>query len=278
MIKYIKSILCIFLLVSCIKSDLLSRRNYALKLASNANMNLSEIETDFFTITTYSKITNKEYPINLYIEGDGFSWVKRNLISKNPTPKFPLALELAALDNTPNVIYMARPCQYTKFKREGLCETKYWSEYRFSEKVINSMNQAINILTKGLPKPLLNLIGYSGGGGIATIIASRRNDINSIRTVGGNLDHIVFNNYHHVSPMTGSINPSDIAFKISNIPQNHFIGIKDDVMPQAVLNNFIKKTQNDKCIKVIFLENASHTKGWKNNWLNLLNMSFLCKK
>jgi hypothetical protein len=51
------------------------------------------------------------HPLNIYIEGDGLSWVNKSVVSQNPTPLNPLGLKLMSIDNTPCKIYLARPCQ-----------------------------------------------------------------------------------------------------------------------------------------------------------------------
>lgn len=268
----------LFFITGCIcKEDISGRLEYANVLANKSDMVFKEVKTSFFTLTAYSRITDKKLPFNIYIEGDGFAWLGKHMISENPTPVAPLALELASVDKSANVIYIARPCQYTDLKKDKLCNSKYWSDYRFSKEVILSINQAINILLEPFENPLLNLIGYSGGGAIVTIIASVRKDINTIRTIGGNLDHVVFTKYHGVSSMSGSVNPADIAHKISNIPQNHFIGLEDKVVPKAVLDSFIEKSLKKQCIHSVLISNTTHTKGWKENWLNLLREPFYCK-
>ena len=40
------------------------------------------------------------------------SWVDRFTPSSNPTPTNPLAFKMALVDESENIIYLARPCQY----------------------------------------------------------------------------------------------------------------------------------------------------------------------
>ena len=58
--------------------------------------------------------------VNIYIEGDGRAWLNKNRPSLDPTPKNSLALKLAEIDPAPNVIYLARPCQYSKLIKKRL--------------------------------------------------------------------------------------------------------------------------------------------------------------
>lgn len=59
------------------------------------------------------------------------------------------------------------------------------------------MNDALNHFVKQYPGVKHELIGYSGGGNIAAILAERRADVRSLRTVAGNLDVAYVNATHH---------------------------------------------------------------------------------
>lgn len=48
------------------------------------------------------------------------------VLSNSPTPKQPLALQLAERDAHPNVVYIARPCQYTSHALDLHCVPEYW--------------------------------------------------------------------------------------------------------------------------------------------------------
>lgn len=100
--------------------------------------------------------------MHVYIEGDGYAWVTRNRISGDPTPRQPLALELASLDPAPNVVYIARPCQYTSLDTSYACDEAYWTGLRFAEEVINSMNGAVEWIVQENKIPSVDMIGYSG--------------------------------------------------------------------------------------------------------------------
>ncbi|MBT6479066.1 MAG: alpha/beta hydrolase, partial [Gammaproteobacteria bacterium] len=46
------------------------------------------------------------------------------------------------------------------------CESRYWSSHRFSEKVVASMNEAVDQLMKESGAKQLRLVGFSGGGAV----------------------------------------------------------------------------------------------------------------
>ncbi len=235
------------------------------------------IKTNTFKLTTYSRVSEKGKPVDVYIEGDGFAWASRGKLSVDPTPTKPMVLELAGKDDSANVLYIARPCQYTNLKEDQFCNSKYWSSDRFSKEVIDSVNDAITHFVNKYEIKGVNLIGYSGGGAVATIIAAQRKDVLSLRTVAGNLDHVEVNKYHKVTQLTNSLNAIDYADKLSNLPQYHFSGGEDKIVPIFIAENFAEKAEKgNKCVKVAVVKGVGHEKGWVENWKYLLSQPVVC--
>ena len=234
------------------------------------------LKTDDFVIYSVYRIKDSGAPLVVYIEGDGLAWKNRRTLSSDPTPRHKLVQALAALDDAPNIAYLARPCQYVPRRepRAGEWSEKhydpvYWSSKRFSEEVIHSMDQALTLLAGLRRSEKIYLVGYSGGGAVAVLVAARRNDIAGIRTIAGNLDPNYVNDYHHVSPLTGSLDPMDVAEKIKNIPQRHYIGSKDKVVPQRAIWNFVDKSASDN-VRADVIEGCTHDSGWEKEWPGLL--------
>lgn len=238
------------------------------KLANNAKLYKQLHTTKHFIITSYAKNLknfDSNKPLYIYIEGDGQAWITKYKLAKNPTPKKPLALQLACLDKRPNIIYIARPCQFTPLKLDLNCHPKYWSTARYSQPVIESINQVINYFKDKTNNSNLNLIGYSGGATIAGIIASSRADIKSLVTIAGNLDHDEISNFNGTTKLTGSLNLINFTKQLSNIPQIHYIGEKDKIIPIYTIKNFVNKINyfsNKNTAKYIIIKNADHYNGW----------------
>ncbi len=230
-------------------------------LAAPAGLVRREVSTATFRLTTYSRDRDTAAPVVVYIEGDGLAWKSRSEPSADPTPAEAMGLRLAALDPSPNVLYLARPCQFTR--NDSRCAQTYWTDRRFAEEVVTGMNQAIDLAARGRR---LHLVGYSGGGAIAALIAARRNDVASLRTVAGNLDHDAVNRFHDVSPMRGSLNAINLAAGLATLPQEHFVGGADEVVPAFVAEAFVRAVGNGDCAKVVRVEGATHTDGWANAW------------
>jgi hypothetical protein len=91
----------------------------------------------------------------------------------------------------------------------------------------------------------------------------------SLRTVAGNLDHADVNQFHHVNLMPESLNANDVASKINHIPQLHFVGRDDKVIPKEVAKRFIKQQESTQqktaqCVAIVEVD-AEHQKGWVHN-------------
>jgi len=248
------------------------RRASADAVAAANDFDKSFIKTPSFILTSYTRFKQSGAPLNIYIEGDGASWISCTRLSDDPTPRKPFVLELASIDSTVNVAYLARPGQYSGSGAPE-CDSSYWSDRRFSEEVIESMSDAISKLSGQAGTKDINLIGYSGGAAVAILVAARRDDVKSLRTIAGNLDTDAVNKYNHVSPLEDSLNPINVAGKIKNIPQRHFIGSKDKIIPRSIADSFVA-TEGGKggdCITVV--EGATHATGWRERWKELLSMS-----
>lgn len=224
-----------------------------------------------FLFTTYYKYTNDDEDWVVYIEGDGLISFDRYTISSDPTPITHLMIQLAFLDTRPNVLYIARPCQYTPMYLNPKCNPIYWTHKRWSKDTIKSMYEAIIKFTKTKD---IDLVGFSGGGGIAVLLAAYNMKVKSILTIGGNLDHISFNRYHNATTSFYSLNPIDYASKLNNIPQLHLSGDNDRIVPYFITQNYTN-ISNSKCVKDKLIKNVDHT-GWLSKWKEILNIPINC--
>ncbi len=252
------------------------REEVAQRISMPTFMMKKDIQTDQFNIRAYEKIHEDGAPIYVYIEGDGLAWLGGNRPSNDPTPTQPTSLQLASKDDHTNVVYLARPCQYNNDTQ--ICKTgnKYWTNGRYAPEVLKAMDQALNDVKSRYNAPSFHLVGYSGGGGIAALLAGTRDDIASLRTVAGNLDHVAFTNIHNVSPMDESLNPINYGDKLRNVPQIHFIGGQDTIVPAGIYHSYLNAIGNSPCIHSELVIDATHEDGWVNQWKDLLNKDVSC--
>lgn len=270
--KLFTIILTATVLSGCATLQILANRyNEADKIAQNAGFERSYIKSGEFILTVYTRIEKPQDPVTIYIEGDGLAYRDKSRVSMDPTPTNPLALKLAAIDPSSNVAYIARPGQYCLGGVPD-CGQVYWTTKRFSEEVIRSMDGAVSEIKNRAVSNKLDLVGFSGGGAIVCLVASRRSDVSSIRTVAGNLDPDAVNTFHKVSKLNGSLNPIDVAASLSNIPQRHFIGGHDKVIPPSVAYDFAKISGDFRERTVTVVPEAEHNRGWDERWAELLKL------
>jgi hypothetical protein len=264
-----------YVLVAC-SSAIQDRLDIAHDITHHSGFIETQIRTELFIITSFEKTGKGSASANLYIEGDGLAWIGKRTPSTDPTPTNPIALRLAAQDPAENVFYLARPCQYTKMANREPCDKKYWTSARFSTEVIASFHHALDDIKSKHHIKEFNLIGFSGGAAIAILAASGRSDVASIRTVAGNLDIAAFSQIHNITPLHKSLNPLNIAGRVSHIPQWHFIGSDDVIITPAIVENFIAASGNNNCLHTMIVPHTSHESGWFEIWSGLLKHRPVC--
>jgi dienelactone hydrolase len=257
------------LLVGC---NTITRSGNPETIGKLKQFNRVEVKGGDFWITTYQKITDKNAPYVFYIEGDGAAFEGKYRVSHNPTPRRQMFLNLAAMDQRPNVVYVARPCQYTQKDLNPKCSPLYWTDRRMSDDSVESLNQVINSINRNGP---FSLVGYSGGGGIAVLIAARNNMVKDILTIAANLDHAAFTSYHNVTPMVGSLNPVNYAAKVKNVPQLHISGAQDKIIPPFIADKFVAAS-GSPCVKQRIIPKIDHKHGWDKIWEYVLTIPLRC--
>lgn len=80
----------------------------------------------------------------------------------------------------------------------------------------------------------------------------------------GNLDHRAWTEYHHLPPLIQSLNLADYKETFALIPQVHYIGENDKVIPPILTEKFVE----DK-ISIRIVPNATHGDGWNNILIDL---------
>lgn len=217
------------------------------------------IDTGDFVISAWVKEQNPSAPVKIYIEGDGGSFDAYGQPTRDPTPRGILVRDLAFRDYNPNVVYLARPCQFNK---EGICRQKYWTTARFAPEVIDAMYLAVKQVAKGRE---IILIGFSGGGQVAGLIAATKPDlyIKKVITLGGNLDHRTWTAYHNVPELSESLSLTDYLDTFCAIPQRHYVGQQDTVIPPTLMIKSLKQCYVHATDVFSVVGDASHDKGWE---------------
>ena len=203
----------------------------------------------------------------VYLEGDGRVLTPRGELREDPTPSQSMVFELARQDPAPAVLYLARIGQYQP-QYTGAAYQAYWSEDRLAPAVVGAADAAIAQIKGRVGARNLYLVGYSGGGGLACLLAAQRDDVAGLVTVAGLLDHAWWTSTNHYPPLSGSLNPAEFAADLTDIPQVHFYGTNDKLISPEMSARFASLAVFKNLARVGV--EASHGQGWPEAWPGLL--------
>ena len=204
--------------------------------------------------------------LHVYIEHDGTPWINFNRVSDDPTPRIPFALELMAKDSGPR-LFLGRPC-YFEPREDSLCNPLVWTRERYSAAVVASMVTALRGFLAGHPYPGVVLIGYSGGGTLAWLMAARVPEATRVVTVASNLDVDEWSRIHDYSPLRGSLNPALAPALAPAIEQLHFVGGRDTNVTLPVVASFARRHPEAHVIEIAEFD---HRCCWIDRWPELLS-------
>jgi len=258
------------LLGGCSAAELRHRQAVANVLADASGWQSRTIATDAFVLASWlGPRRDVDGALAVYIEGDGFAWATPSRPSFNPTPRRPLGLELALRHPRGNVAYLARPCQFVGETEFRGCTPPAWTYQRFSEAAVAASDQAISRLKADYKAKRLTLIGYSGGGAIAALVAARRSDVERLVTIAGVLDHVLWTGSKRLSPLTGSLNPADSWAALTHVAQIHYVGSTDEVVDSALATSFRARYADPEHVRVVVMEGFDHRCCWVDAWPRL---------
>jgi|AGTN01.1.fsa_nt_gi alpha/beta hydrolase fold. len=250
---------------ACTIPDAGRRMDAAARLAAGAGWRLEHLPAGRFELAAFlpARLEDPEKPVRIYIEGDGLAWINAGRVSSDPTPVNPLALKLALLDSSRNAAYLARPCQFAR-KGGTSCGSEWWTDKRFSHEAVDAAGMAIDRIKQRFHTEKVILIGYSGGGAIGALVAARRKDVAALVTVAGNLDTARWTALHGIRPLAGSLNPADYAGLLEHVPQKHYSGAEDAIVPPQIARDYAARFRNEPAI--VLLPGADHSCCWEQYW------------
>lgn len=197
--------------------------------AERAGLSAGWISTGPFTHRTYTGTgaSSSQGPLHVYFTGDGSPFLGRTRIATDPTPRQPVSLQLMLRDPHPSIL-LGRPCYHGA--RSG-CQPRLWTTERYSNDVVTSMAVATRRLIESNNADPVVLIGYSGGGVLALLVAERLVEVDAVITVAANLDTEAWTELHGYTPLSGSINPAELARRRDELVHLHLIGADDRNVP-----------------------------------------------
>lgn len=200
--------------------------------------------------------------VHVYLSGDGTPYVRPGLIAADPTPRHPVAPKLLALDPDPAIL-LGRPC-YHGYADSLPCSPHLWTHARYGEEVVSSMAEALNRIVPAERK--IVLIGFSGGGALAMLLAQRLPAVVAVVTIAANLDIDAWADLHGYIRLQASLNPVEGPLLPEGVVQLHYAGAKDTRVPPEVSRAALARLGG----KPILLPDVSHTRGWKRHWPAIL--------
>ena len=209
--------------------------------------------------------------LTVYLEGDGFAFVHPHQPSIDPTPTDPVALRLALAHPAHEAVaWLGRPCQYTMPDHGRNCDVRYWTNRRYAPEVIGSLAVALDKLKEQTKASRLVLVGYSGGGALAVLLAAQRADVDAVITVVADLDLGYWTARDGLSPLTGSVDPASVAPLLGHLPQYHLTGGKDKTVGTDVAESFVRHLPVGTPVVIHEVPNFTHGCCWQQDWKSLM--------
>ncbi|HQW20581.1 MAG TPA: hypothetical protein PLI90_07905 [Rhodocyclaceae bacterium] len=225
------------------------------------------IQAGAFRLAGYVRHSDTPADIfTLYIEGDGAPWPTPFSPPNDPTPLRPTALEMALADPGAAVAYMARPCQYLTADALRQCDSAWWTERRFAPEVVAAYDEVVDQLKSKFLARHIRLVGYSGGGVMAVLLAAQRKDIESVLTVAAPLSVGEWVAWHGASSLMESLDPALLGTDTHLPPSVHFVGGNDKTVPVPVVESFVRHMGG----WVVIVPGFDHECCWARDWAKLL--------
>jgi len=210
--------------------------------------------------------------LTVFIEGDGRAFVRRHPFmppqpSDDPTPDRATGLNLALAEHAQGGFpaYLARPCQFGGRAATG-CSDYYWAEGRFSEPMVAAQDAALDQIRARLGAQSLRLVGWSGGGIMAMLLAARRSDIVGVMTLASPLDHVAWTRRRDRTPLLGSLELVPPPAALSRLPQVHLLGSEDRLVTNRDQAAFLSALPNAQSLTI---PRIGHADGWVEHWQQL---------
>lgn len=222
------------------------------------------LSTEAFTLAWFKNASGKQADtLHIYIDGDGSPLsADGSSPSDDPTPLNPLALKLAAIDPH-EAVYIGRPCHW--LVSQPACNPSLWTGGRYSAEVVSALCQGARLIM-GEVRRDVSLIGFSGGGALAVLLAHCLETTVNVVTINGNLSIDTWSRSRGFLPLTVSENPIDYGLPDRVSGRAYFVGLKDSVVPGSVSSTFAARHGGE----VIAFYGYGHSCCWQRDWPSIL--------
>ena len=223
--------------------------------AAAENLRYRPVQTSTFEHSVYEKSGDSAYQV-VFIEGDGRPWVAGGTLpARDPSPLDALAFDLM-LATPASASYLTRPCYFDTWT--AACAVETWTSERYSDAVVASLAEAIGTTTD--PERPLILVGYSGGGALAVLLAAELESVDGIVTVAGLLDTDAWTSHHGYEPLSGSLNPAAV---MPEVIQLHLHGAADAVVPVEQTRRAVAESSSSS---LRIFDDYDHVCCWRRDW------------
>jgi pimeloyl-ACP methyl ester carboxylesterase len=216
-----------------------------------------------FDHTLYRRPGEASAPVlHVYFGGDGSPAQAIRHRPPDPTPDASLMLGLMALDPSPSV-YLGRPCHHGL----GPCHPELWTLARYGEEVVESMAAATRALARRVGAREVVVLGYSGGGTLAMLVAERVPETRAVVTIAANLDVEAWARYHGYQPLRSSLDPARRPPLRPEVRQIHLAGGRDSRVPAELARPVAVRQAGARWL---LLPDFDHSCCWERVWPWLL--------
>ncbi len=220
---------------------------------------------EFQHVAYFNRPVRQGALMHVYLDGDGSPWINHRWVAQDPTPRDPLMLRLMASDPAPSV-YLGRPC-YHGLAAAAPCSPALWTHARYSVRVVDSMAAALRNIVRGSAYRQVALLGYSGGGALAMLLAQHLPETRAVVTLAGNLDTAAWAEYHGYTPLRGSLNPAQAPALDGAIVQLHYVGERDTIVPPRLIEPVVSRQEAATLGR---FNEFNHRCCWEKVWSSIL--------
>ena len=272
------SFLSLFTLNACgVETDL--KQQTANHIARPAFMVERTIGAGPFGLQAWERMHKRNTTATVYIEGDspadklkadGSKQINLNPFGSSTSPDTPVGLLLASRDQAENLVHLSRPCQYMHTPDKKGCNTAYTQAERYAPEVLDSYEAALNDIAARYSITKFHLVGYDGGANIAGVLAARRGDVLTLRTVAGDLNPRFADGVNTAAPVApNAVLAIDFGSELAKVAQHHFVGAADEIVTPGTYHSYRQAIGLSDCIHYSLIQDADHVNGWTEKWPQL---------